>query len=189
MIRVFVCAGMNLARDENINRQARELGEFLGKNQFVTYVQGGSEQGLMGETLKEFLKYSKNVEFFIPDVYYDYDAPGLINLVGEENFRAYRTQGEAERLMAITSCDSIIVLPGGTGTLEELLYCNETLRAGEHLAKVTVVNVNGFFNGFLQQLETNTKQGLSKQSAIKFDVVDSVKDLSIGNINENFPEK
>ena len=179
MSKVFVCAGMGLASNENINIQARELGKILAQNKSITYVQGGSDKGLMGETLKEFLKYSSNVEFFIPDTYYDYDAPALIELVGKDNFKAYKTHGESGRLMAIKNCDHIIVLPGGTGTLEELLYCNETLRAGEHINNLTIINIDGYFNGILQQIKTNIEQGLSKPSAIKFTIVDNVNQLSI----------
>ena len=179
MSKVFVCAGMGLARNENINIQARELGKILAQNKSITYVQGGSNKGLMGETLKEFLKYSSNVEFFIPDTYYDCDAPALIELVGEDNFKAYKTHGESGRLMAIKSCDHVIVLPGGTGTLEELLYCNETLRAEEHANNLTIINVDGYFNGIIQQIKTNIEQGLSKPSAIKFTIVDNVNQLSI----------
>ena len=54
MSKVFVCAGMGLASNENINIQARELGKILAQNKSITYVQGGSDKGLMGETLKEF---------------------------------------------------------------------------------------------------------------------------------------
>jgi len=64
-MKVFVCAGMGLAKNENINRQAAELGKMLADSQAL-YVQGGSEEGLMGLTLNEFLKYSKNIMFVIP---------------------------------------------------------------------------------------------------------------------------
>lgn len=177
MIKVFVCAGMGIAKNKNIIYQAQELGKILAKNKEITYVQGGSDQGLMGETLNEFLKYSSNVEFFIPDTYYDYDAPNLINLVGQSNFKATQTHGEAGRLTAIKGCDYIIVLPGGTGTIEELLYCNETLRANEHSSKVIIVNIDGYFDGLIQQLETNIAEGLSKPSALKFSIVNNVSQL------------
>lgn len=178
MISVFVCASMNLANNENINKQASKLGEILGRNKSIKYIQGGSNKGLMGQTLKEFLKYSTNVEFYIPDTYYDYDAPELIGLVGESNFKATKTYGESGRLMAIKNCNYIIVLPGGTGTIEELLYCNETLRAGEHNNKLILVNIDGYFDGLLNQININIEQGLTKLSALKFEVVSSVDELT-----------
>ena len=184
MARVFVCAGMGLAKNENINLQAKELGRVLGQDKSITYVQGGSDEGLMGETLKEFLKYSSNVEFYIPEAYYDYNLPTLLDLVGKENFKAYKTHGETGRLNVVKSCDHIIVLPGGTGTLLELLYCNETLRSGEHSNKLTLLNIDGYFDGLLQQIKTNVEQGISKPSAIRFDIITDVNQLSIEKVNK-----
>ena len=179
--KVFVCAGMGLAKNEDINIQARRLGEILAGNNDIVYVQGGSDQGLMGETLKSFIKTSNRVEFLIPDRYFEYDSPNLIKLVGEQNFKYSITKGEAGRLQGIKDCDYIVVLPGGSGTLEELLYCNETLRSGEHTNKVVIVNIAGYYNGFLQQLKAMLNEGLFKESAIRFKIVDSVDELDFNN--------
>ena len=178
MKRIFVCAGMNLAKDDNINEQATKLGYLLAKRG-VEYVQGGSAQGLMGLTLNAFLEKSKNVSFFIPKAYYDYDAPLLKELVGAKYFRAKKVLSEADRLKNIIQCDDIIVMPGGTGTLEELLYCNETVRAGEHVSRIFIVNIDGFFDGFLSQLYRNLQEGMSKKSAFKFKVLTSIDQLRL----------
>ena len=176
MKRVFVCAGANLANNQNINKQAYELGLILAKNN-LKYVQGGSANGVMGETLKSFLTKSKHVEIIIPKTYYNNDAPSLKKLLGEGIFNPIIVTQETERLQIIKSCDHIIVLPGGTGTLEELLYSNETLRAGEHFAKLYIINIDGFFNGVLKQFETNINEGLSKPSGMHFKVLNSVDEI------------
>lgn len=176
MKKVFVCAGMSFANNENINDQAIMLGKRLAE-MGVTYVQGGSDQGLMGLTLKEFAKYSHKIELYIPETYYDHDYPQLVKTLGDDNFVAIKTKSEADRLERIKCCDEIVVLPGGTGTLEELLYCNETSRSQEHKNHITVVNIDGFYNGFLQQVEKNIQEGLSKTTAIKFDVAKNVNEL------------
>ena len=113
----------------------------------------------------------------IPDVYYKEDSPSLVKLVGEKHFQAKITKGEAGRLYEIIHCDKIIVFPGGTGTLEELLYSNETHRSGENKATITVVNIDGFFDGVLSQIQTCFDKGLADKSVINFNVVDSVEDL------------
>lgn len=188
-MKVFVAAGIGLAKNENINKQARDLGTLLAKYQNITYVQGGSDQGLMGETLRAFIDSSKNIEFLIPEKYYNYDAPKLSELVGGDNFNALKMKSEARRLEKIIECDEIIILPGGTGTLEELLYCNETLRSKEHKSKVTLVNLDGYFNGFLQQIKASLEQGFSTNSTIKFDIVNNVNEISLfhlEHINKEF---
>ena len=186
MKKVFVCAGMRLAKSEKINEQARRLGKILAHHKDIMYVQGGSDLGMMGETLKAFIKDSENynrVGFFIPDEYYDWDAPGLIKLLGEENFKAIRVKGEVGRLQQIIKCDHIIVLPGGTGTLEELMFCNETRRSREHCSKITVVNIDGFYDNFIKQVQTSVGQGLSKD-AIHFEVVNSVDEIEFEHMEE-----
>lgn len=177
-MKVFVCAGMGLAKNENINRQAAELGKMLADSQAL-YVQGGSEEGLMGLTLNEFLKYSKNVMFVIPSCYYDFDAPKLLKKVGVGNFKFLKVATESERLKVVKACDKVIVLPGGTGTIEELLYCNETARAKEHSAEIYLVNIDGYFDGILKQIAKNINEGLSKPSAIKFHIVSNVNEIEL----------
>ena len=72
----------------------------------------------------------------------------------------------------------IIVLPGGTGTLEELLYVNETGRSNEHEAAIFVVNSEGFYNGFLEQIKTNIKTGFSKKTALHFEFVKNPSEIT-----------
>ena len=177
MKRVFVCAGANLAKNQNINKQAYELGLILAENN-LTYVQGGSANGIMGETLKSFISKSKNVELIMPKTYYDLDAPSLKTLLGEKIFNPTIVSQETERLQIIKNCDHIIVMPGGTGTLEELLYSNETSRAGEHFCKIDVINIDGFFDGILTQIETNITEGLSKPSGIHLNILKNVNEIN-----------
>ena len=180
MQKIFVCAGMGLAKNEKINIEAQKLGKILANNN-VRYVQGGYADGLMGKTLKEFLKYSNNVEFYIPAAYYDYDAPALKKLVGDDAFCATKVENEMERLLKIKACDRVIVLPGGTGTLEELLFCNEMKRAEKHERIIDLVNIEGFFDGFLKQVERNMLEGFSSKDTIKFNVVKSVDELKFND--------
>lgn len=172
MKRVFVAAGMSNSNDEIINNEAKKLGKFIADS-FI-YVQGGSIQGLMGITLNEFLLYSKNVEFLIPQAYYNYDSIKLIEKVGKDNFKAKIVDGESERLNHIVKCDFIFVLPGGTGTILELLFANETARSSEHSSNIILINTDGFYNNLLNQFKTNVEKGLSKTSEFKFQVFDSV---------------
>lgn len=176
MEKIFVCEGTTLAQSQNINEQARRLGEILAKNG-VQYVQGGCSTGLMGLTLMEFLKTSKNVMFFIPAKYYDLNAHELATIVRQGNFVAIRADSEAERLKAIKNCDRVIVLPGGTGTLEELLYLNETARSGEHNLKIDLVNIEGYFDGLLKQIQINTYERLTKEEELHFNILNSINEL------------
>jgi len=175
-MNVFVCAGSSISKNENINNQASKLGELIAKSEY-SYAQGGCANGLMGLTLKEYIKTRKDVEFYIPDKYYENDINDIKSTMQEESLKIKRIYGEAERLKLIITNPIIIVLPGGSGTLEELLYCNETLRSNEHNNQLYLVNIDGFYDCFINQLNYNINLGLSKQSIINFKVVNSVDEL------------
>ena len=158
-MRVFVCAGMNAEPSENMRKDAIEIGRMLGQNNH-TLLQGGSNKGMMGLTLNEFLKYSDDVEMIVPEVYKDV-------LDGLTYKKSHLTMNLSERLKTtIEQSDKIIVLPGGTGTLLELLYANETKRAKEHTCDVVVVNSDGFFDGLQKQIETMEQLGFTNASKI-----------------------
>lgn len=184
MKRVFVCAGAHPAKDERIMKQARDLGYMLAELDNVEYVQGGCATGVMGATLETFIEKSDNYYIVIPKAWHDSDMPKIVEMLDGKEFKGKIVKNEAERLNIVTHCDYIIVLPGGTGTLEELLYCNETARASEHDVLIEVVNIGGFYNGFLKQLKTNVKLGLSKPSAFKFKKVKNISELSIFNLED-----
>lgn len=176
MNNVFVCAGMCLAKDERINKEAELLGDILAENK-VWYVQGGCGDGLMGLTLAAFVKKSKKVAFIIPKAYFARDVKKLKKIVRFNIVQFRKVRSETERLKTIKKCNHIIVLPGGTGTLEELLYCNETFRAGEHKTQIDVININGFFNPLIKLIENGVKQGLINPESLHFNVLKSVKEI------------
>lgn len=178
MRKVFVCSGMGLAKNGKINYEAKKIGKMLASNPNIIYAQGGSTEGLMGLTLMSFIEKSKNVEFYIPDKYLECDLPKLENLLGIGNVNYKATRGEVGRLKEIMKCDDVIVLPGGTGTLEELLFCNENKRSKEFKGNLILVNIDDYFDGFLEFFQKSIDENLAKQSAQKFTVVKSVDEIT-----------
>ena len=59
---------------------------------------------------------------------------------------------ERKRLMAEKS-DAVIALPGGCGTLEELLEIITWKQLGLYLNPIVILNTNGFFDPLLEMLE------------------------------------
>ena len=62
------------------------------------------------------------------------------------------TMHERKQLMAQLS-DAVIALPGGCGTLEELLEIITWKQLGLYLNPIVVLNVNGYFDPLLQMLD------------------------------------
>lgn len=177
MSRIFVCSGRYDIKDKEINKQARDLGKKLAEHK-ITYVQGGYATGTLGETLKVFIKKSKDVEFFIPHLYYDRDSANLKKLLGKKvEFKATKTEGEAGRLSMVKKCDHIIILPGGTGTLCEIMYSNEILKYNDYFGKVYLVNINGFYDNLIKQFAVTTEYGFTPPDEVMLKIVNSVYEI------------
>lgn len=71
---------------------------------------------------------------------------GLTHLIETE------TMHERKRMMADLS-DGIIALPGGCGTMEELLEIITWKQLGLYLKPIVILNTNGFYNPLLEMLE------------------------------------
>lgn len=181
MKRIFVAAGMGIPKNKKIKKEAEILARKIAKSG-ATYAQGGCADGVMGYTLKEFIKHSNKAVFYLPIKYYNNDAPKIEAIVGKDNFRPYIMKDEAHRLRTIKKSAICVILPGGSGTIEELFYVNETARADEHNMEMFLVNVDGFYDGILKQIESNIAEGLIKPKAIKFKVVSSVEEIDIDGI-------
>jgi len=170
MLRVFIALGKSLPKNKAMIEDTEEAARILAKYN-CTMVQGGAKIGLMGLAVQEFQKYSNEVVMIVPEVHKS-DLEGTISK------EQYIVEGESDRMrITIHSCDMMIVLPGGSGTLAELSYYNETAKSGEHNAKVVVINTNGYYNKLFKFHQHQIKSGFMNKDAIKYEVVKSAKDL------------
>ena len=71
---------------------------------------------------------------------------GLTHLVKTE------TMHERKQLMAEMS-DGVIALPGGCGTMEELLEIITWKQLGLYLNPIVILNIDGFYDSLLEQLK------------------------------------
>ena len=170
MLRVFVALGKQLPKNKKMIEDTEEVARILAKYN-CTMVQGGAKIGLMGVVVKEFQKYSEEVVMIVPEVHKD----DLIGAVCKEH---YIVDGESDRMrISIHTCDMFVVLPGGSGTLAEVSYYNETCKSGEHNAKIVVVNSKGFYNKLFKFHKHQIKEGFMGEDACKYEVISDAKHL------------
>jgi hypothetical protein len=152
-MKIFVAAGMVSAEiTENMKRDAIEVGRQIGENGH-TLMQGGSDGGVMGFVYNEFLKHSSDCEMITAEFF-----KNEIEVLTYS--KAILTNDLNERLQKIVSeSDKIVVLPGATGTLCELIYASETRRMGEHQNEIVVINSDGYYDGLKKQIETMAAHG------------------------------
>lgn len=87
---------------------------------------------------------------------------------------------QARKIHMVQHCDLFIALPGGIGTLDEI---TEVLMSNQlrHCHKpIILVNTNGYYDPFLQQLERCRQEGLLHNfDDLHLQQVSQVKDLKL----------
>ena len=126
---------------------AEELGHLLA-SKGINLINGAGSIGLMAATSNAALASGGTVTGVMPQfmVEQGWHHTGLTQLIETE------TMHERKRLMADMS-DGVIALPGGCGTLEELLEIITWKQLGLYLKPIVVLNVDGYFNPLLEMLQ------------------------------------
>lgn len=143
---VCVYSASSTKIDEVYFNAARQLGQLLAKRR-IRLINGAGSIGLMRSVADAVLENGGEVTGVIPKfmVEQGWHHTGLSKLVEVESMH------ERKRLMADLS-DAVIALPGGCGTLEELLEIITWKQLGLYLNPIVILNTNGFFDPLLDML-------------------------------------
>ena len=128
-------------------KAAEELGSLLAEHH-IRLINGAGSIGLMCAVADAVLKNGGEVTGVIPRfmVEQNWHHTGLTELIEVESMH------ERKRKMSNLS-DGIIALPGGCGTLEELLEIITWKQLGLYLNPIIILNTNRFFDPLLEMLE------------------------------------
>lgn len=126
---------------------AGELGRLLAEKR-INLINGAGCIGLMAATSNAALAAGGTVTGVIPHfmVEQGWHHTGLTKLIETE------TMHERKRMMADLS-DGVIALPGGCGTLEELLEIITWKQLGLYLNPIIILNINGFYDSLLDMMQ------------------------------------
>lgn len=143
---VCVYSASSTKIDEVYFNAARQLGQLLAKRR-IRLINGAGSIGLMRSVADAVLENGGEVTGVIPKfmVEQGWHHTGLSKLVEVESMH------ERKQLMADLS-DAVIALPGGCGTLEELLEIITWKQLGLYLNPIVILNTNGFFDPLLDML-------------------------------------
>jgi uncharacterized protein (TIGR00730 family) len=139
------CASSDLC-DEAYKREAYRLGELVAQRG-IRIVYGGGGRGLMGQLAAGALACGGHITGIMPRFMQELEwgHSGLTELQIVEDMR------ERKHRM-LTGSDAAIALPGGCGTLEELLEAITLKRLGIYHQPIVIVNTLGYFDPLLEQL-------------------------------------
>ena len=157
MKKIVVFCGSSLGFNPIYKHAAIELGDYFVNND-ITLVYGGGKIGMMGVLSESILKKGGNVIGVIPNLLKKEEV------VNENVTELIITKTMSERKVMMSKLtDGYISLPGGFGTLDELF---EGLTLGQlHIEQKPngILNINGFFNHTLKQLDHMVSEGYLKK--------------------------
>lgn len=168
---ICVYSSSSCAIDKVYFEAAEALGKEIALRRDVM-VYGAGMTGLMGATASAVHKHGGRVIGVIPE------ALNVKGIVYETCDELIVTEGMRERKGIMDArADAFIALPGGYGTLEELLEIITLKQLRYHNKPIVILNVQGFYDKLLAQFEEIIEGNFAKPECMEFyHVTSSVKE-------------
>jgi uncharacterized protein (TIGR00730 family) len=151
--RVCVYAGSNHGSDPAYAEAAAAFAATMAERG-IGLVYGGGKVGLMGVLADTMLAHGGEAIGVMPQALIDREIghPGLTDL------KVVDSMHERKALMAELS-DAFVAVPGGIGTLEELIEVYTWSQLGIHDKACGVLNVNGYYDHLAALLDHAVTEG------------------------------
>jgi len=195
---VCVFCGSSFGNDPIYTKHASDLGTKIAeKNWGLVY--GGGTTGLMGAVAKSCSENNGYVHGIIPSALVSRERidPEKLNLELKSNIDNHtgitpisNEYGKTtivpdmhtrKRLMGLEA-DAFIALPGGYGTLEEIMEVITWSQLGIHDKPIIFYNIDGFYNELLTFIKTSIKSGFISEKNGEIIVVGENADQVLNHI-------
>jgi uncharacterized protein (TIGR00730 family) len=153
-----VYCGSNSGSDPAFAAATRELARHLVERD-VRVVYGGGAVGLMGTLADATLAAGGTVVGVIPQALMDRE----IGHRGLTELHVVASMHERKALMADLA-DAFVALPGGIGTLEELIEAYTWSQLGIHAKPCGVLDAGGFYGSLLALLDHMVREGFLREA-------------------------
>jgi len=170
--KLCVYCGSGPGMNPDYSAAAKTLGTAMAKAN-IGLVYGGGSLGLMGETARAVLEAGGHVTGIIPEFLIKQE------MMLEDVQELIVTTNMHERKMAMfEKADGFVALPGGIGTLEELVEVSTWAQLKQHSKPILVANINDYWSPFIQLLDhMRSEQFIRVGMAVHFDVVKTAQDI------------
>lgn len=170
---ICVFCGSAPGRSGRFIDEAKAFGTLLGKEK-IHLVFGGGGVGLMGTVARAARDSGSEVTGIIPRFLVNRERPEAAH---STNTIVTEDMHERKHKM-FEMADAFVALPGGIGTLEELIEQLTWIQLGQHQKPLLILNTEGFWNPLLKLLENFRDMGFVGQHAIdNLLVADKVEDI------------
>ncbi len=154
---VCVYCGSGFGTDPVFARAATILGQTLAE-EGIRLVYGGGNVGLMGTVARATLDHGGHVTGIIPE----FLRARELMIADAQELVVVEDMHTRKRLM-FEKADAFVALPGGIGTLEELVEQMTWAQLGQHRKPILVANIAGFWNPFIDLLQHMRRSGFVRE--------------------------
>jgi uncharacterized protein (TIGR00730 family) len=170
---ICVYCGSSPGTDPAFVEAARDFGKILAQNG-IRLVYGGGSIGLMGAVASSVIDHGGAATGIIPEFLTAKERPRRL---AQEQIIT-RDMHERKSTM-FDRADAFVALPGGIGTLEELVEQMTWAQLGRHKKPILIANINGFWDPLLSLLVHMRMLGLVPPPSKGVDllVVERVADI------------
>ncbi len=158
--------------DEKYFEAARQLAEVLAANS-ITAVYGGGAVGLMGVLADHILQQGGTIEGVIPEfmmkVEWGHRGIAKMHITKDMHTR---------KKLLIKNVDAVVALPGGSGTLEELMEVISLKRLGKFTKPIIIINTVGFYDPLVLLLNKMVDEHFMRPDHLRmWKIIDHPADL------------
>ena len=167
---VCVYCGSSAGDDPEFAAAARVLGTAIARDG-VRLVYGGGGVGLMGSVAHAAIDAGGVVTGVIPDFLVERERP----VQGAQDMIVVKDMHERKRLL-FENADAFVVLPGGIGTLEEMVEQLSWIQLKRHKKPVLLVNLKGFWDPFIALIEHLIGRGFIRKGSFRLLLAERIED-------------
>jgi uncharacterized protein (TIGR00730 family) len=168
---ICVYCGSGSGADPAFSAAARKLGRMLAKAN-IRLVYGGGRIGLMGEVARSVLQAGGKVTGIIPE----FLKARELMLPDAQELHVVEDMHARKRMM-FDKADAFIALPGGIGTLEELVEQMTWAQLGRHDKPILIADINGFWRPLLSLLAHMRENGFVRPGLdVRYLVAERIED-------------
>ena len=169
---VCVYCGSASGGDPAFEAAAHALGLALAAED-IGLVYGGGGRGLMGTVARSVLASGGRVTGIIPDFLTDTDE-----VLREAQEHVVVPDMHTRKRLMFESADAFVALPGGIGTLEELVEQMTWVQLARHTKPVLVADVGGFWRPLLALLEhMREHRFIAPATEVRYLVAERIEDV------------
>lgn len=154
--KIAVFCGANPGHRPIYARAAQRLADVMAAAN-IDLVYGAGSVGLMGIIADRMMANGRHVTGVIPQHLMDLE----VGHTGIDDLRVVKDMHERKMMMAELS-NAFIAMPGGIGTLEEIIEVFTWNQLGIHAKPCGFLNVDGYYDGLMNFLDHSVGEGFLK---------------------------